>query len=625
MTGETDIAAQVETAKAEAEAKAKRRSAGESGKPRRARKRPFPFKVENGQTWRQVETESDDGGSKKTKWTAFASELHVLALTRSADGEDWGRLLRVIDRDGQAHEWAMPAAMLAGSGEALRAELLRLGLEFLPLRKSKEWLMEYLISADPEGRARCVDKIGWHGDSFVLPDETIGAGDASETVILQSAERLDHALRVSGALEDWRSEIAAPALGNSRLVLAISAAFAAPLLEVTQDEGGGFHLRGGSSMGKSTALFVAGSVWGGGGAGGYVRTWRATDNALEALAALHNSALLALDELGQVEPRAAGAAAYMLANGKGKARAGKEGQARRGYEWRLIFLSTGEIGLADKIKEGGGQIAAGMEVRVIDLRADAGKGFGIFESVTDKIEAEALSKRLKSASGKVYGSAGRAFLRGIVDDLAEARTVIENLRNQFIRVALKPGADGQVRRVADRFALVAAAGELATAYGVTGWPAGAALEAAQRCFADWLTERGGTGSSEVAEARRRLAEAVQLYGQARFQDWESRDRAVITPRWGFVKSEVDQSAPSEGDMPAKRYRFFFLPAAMSDLLKGLDQKAVIGELMDAAVIVAHVQKDGKRVPSHTHRVPNAGGVQRLYEIDPAALGGGGDD
>ncbi len=86
-----------------------------------------------------------------------------------------------------------------------------------------------------------------------------------------------------------------------------------------------------------------------------------------------------LDELSQVEPRAAGAAAYMLANGKGKARAGREGHARRAHEWRLIFLSTGEIALSDKIKEGGGQIAAGMEVRVIDLRADAGAGL-VFSS-----------------------------------------------------------------------------------------------------------------------------------------------------------------------------------------------------------------------------------------------------
>lgn len=50
----------------------------------------------------------------------------------------------------------------------------------------------------------------------------------------------------------------------------------------------------------------------------------------------------------------------MLANGQGKARANKEGNAKAIREWRLSFLSTGELTLADKIAEDGqGQAMAG--------------------------------------------------------------------------------------------------------------------------------------------------------------------------------------------------------------------------------------------------------------------------
>jgi hypothetical protein len=63
--------------------------------------------------------------------------------------------------------------------------------------------------------------------------------------------------------------------------LAISAAFAGPLIGPCSAEGGGIHFRGPSSIGKSTALHVAGSVWGGGDANGYVRSWRATANGPE--------------------------------------------------------------------------------------------------------------------------------------------------------------------------------------------------------------------------------------------------------------------------------------------------------------------------------------------------------
>ena len=59
MSGEEEIAAAVARAKAEAEAKEGR--AGQSGKPQRKRRRNFPFKVQDGKTWREIETEGPDG------------------------------------------------------------------------------------------------------------------------------------------------------------------------------------------------------------------------------------------------------------------------------------------------------------------------------------------------------------------------------------------------------------------------------------------------------------------------------------------------------------------------------------------------------------------------------------
>ena len=76
----------------------------------------------------------------------------------------------------------------------------------------------------------------------------------------------------------------------------------------------------------------------------YLHRWRATTNGLEALASLRSDTLLVLDELSQVDPKEAGEIAYMLANGSGKARAGKTGAVRPRYDWRILFLSAGEIG-----------------------------------------------------------------------------------------------------------------------------------------------------------------------------------------------------------------------------------------------------------------------------------------
>jgi putative DNA primase/helicase len=118
----------------------------------------------------------------------------------------------------------------------------------------------------------------------------------------------DHDFNVRGTLEDWQQNVARFAVGNSRLVLSISMAFAAALIGPCGMESGGVHFVGPSSTGKTTTLVAAGSVWGGGDAG-YVQTWRTTSNGLEATAAAHNDALLCLDELAQVSSQEAGTTA----------------------------------------------------------------------------------------------------------------------------------------------------------------------------------------------------------------------------------------------------------------------------------------------------------------------------
>ena len=283
-------------------------------------------------------------GARREEWRWFASRLEVRADTRSDESADWGRLLAVTDSAGTEHLWAMPMEALAGSGEEYRRVLFGLGLILAPGRAPREKLHEYIATARPKARARCVGRIGWHGRRFVLHDETLGPDADGEQVILQTGAPLDHAYAVAGKLAQWR-DLAAVADGNHLLLLAISLAFAGPLLHILELESGGFHLRGPSSSGKSTALAFAGSVWGGGGVRGYVRQWRATDNALEGVAVLHSDTFLALDELGQVEPKAAGAAAYMLANGSGKARAGRDGSARRPAQCGAIFYQRARLGL----------------------------------------------------------------------------------------------------------------------------------------------------------------------------------------------------------------------------------------------------------------------------------------
>jgi putative DNA primase/helicase len=80
---------------------------------------------------------------------------------------------------------------------------------------------------------------------------------------LHAAQGSGHAqFKQAGTLEDWRANVAALAVGNSRLTFALSAAFAGGLCWLHPNVSGGFHWAGGSSLGKSALLYSAASLCG---------------------------------------------------------------------------------------------------------------------------------------------------------------------------------------------------------------------------------------------------------------------------------------------------------------------------------------------------------------------------
>ena len=196
-------------------------------------------------------------------------------------------------------------------------------------------------------------------------------------------------------------------MGNSRFVFAVSCAFAGALLLPAGVESGGFHLRSGSSQGKTSALRIAASVWG---RPDYVKRWRTTDNALEATAVQHSDGLLILDEIAQLDAAKAGECAYMLANEQEKGRNTRGGLNRRQRTWRLLFLSSGEVSLSTHMAEAGKRVMAGQEVRMVDIPLDAGQGMGGVEALHGHATPGALVEAMTGAAARCYGVAGRAWL-----------------------------------------------------------------------------------------------------------------------------------------------------------------------------------------------------------------------
>ena len=228
----------------------------------------------------------------------ICSPLEISARTSNDVGEDHGRLLEFDDSEGRHHSWAMPMEMLAGDGTDYRRVLLSKGLHIQPGQKARNSLSVYIQTAHVDQTALCVGKTGWHNGAYVFPDATLGEKD--KRILLQTQSIETNTFSQAGSLEDWKNTVGTYCRNNSRLMFAVSVSFAAPLLEFTDDESGGFNFQGQSSTGKTTALIAAASVYGG---KNYLNRWRATSNGLEGMAALHNDALLILDELAQVDPK----------------------------------------------------------------------------------------------------------------------------------------------------------------------------------------------------------------------------------------------------------------------------------------------------------------------------------
>ncbi|HAT1773475.1 TPA: DUF927 domain-containing protein [Legionella pneumophila] len=541
-----------------------------------------------------------DGTPLPPRW--ICPPLYVVAKTRDAQSGEWGRLLEWQDDDGVTHQWAMPLALLQGDASDVRRELARLGLSISPNRTARDLLASYLQVFPVDARARCVDKLGWHGDVFVTASQCIG--NSTEKIVFQNTNAIEPAVSVKGSVEEWRDSIGRLASGNSRLVFAISVALAPVLAKIVGEDSGGFHFRGASSSGKSTALSLAASVWGN--PQSYCRLWRSTTNGLEGLAALHNDGLLILDELSQMDPREAGEAAYLLANGQGKTRASRTGTVRQSSRWSLFFLSAGEESLTALMAKSGQRINAGQEIRLADIEADAGCQMGIFETIHDQLSPASMALSLKKYSSRYHGAIGLAWLNQVVANRKTISRYITDTIQTFIDSVIQPDATGQIIRVARRFALVAAAGELASQFGLTGWQKGESFHAAKTCFMAWQDTFGVDGHHEDRAIMAQVRAFFESHGASRFDSANSPNNDKILNRAGFYHTD------GEG------FRIYMVltEAYKNELCKGFDQRTVTRVLLQADWLKP--APDGKA--SHKPRIKGVG-TPRLYVFTGKIWGG----
>jgi uncharacterized protein (DUF927 family) len=474
----------------------------------------------------------------------ISAPFEIIGACRDPVGRGWGKWLRWRDNDGRLHSRHVADAALHGDRSALCGGLADEGLTIN--RSQHQALVTYLSGAPVKGRVTIVHRTGWHEIGghrcFKLPNENIGSENC-EPVILDVP--VSGPYEASGTLQDWQQGVGAMSGDHALAVLAISTALAGPLVHVAGTEGGGIHFFGHSSLGKTTLVLLAASVWG---PPSFMRSWRSTANGLEGLAALSSDTVLILDEFGQIDAREVAAALYSLANGTGKQRAERDGSPQEPKSWRALILSSGEITTETKLAEDKSKKArAGQLVRMLDVPADKGFGFGAFDSAGSHGDAGKLAKAFKHAASSAYGTVGPEFVRRIIaKDVSSER--VRDLIAKFVSSEVPPGADGQIERAAQRLGLIAAAGGLATALGVTPWQDGAAWRAAAWALAKWIEGRGGTEPAEARQAIAQVRLAIEQHGESRFESLDDCEAKPVDNRLGWRKGsggDCEWLIPSE--------------------------------------------------------------------------------
>ena len=506
-----------------------------------------------------------------------------------------GTYIRWLDARGVEHDWIVQDTILHEDARVLPRELAARNFRVepgAPVYSALKSLFSHLRNVTTR-HMTSFERAGWHseGRTFLLPDGSV-YGDSDALF----ARRVAGRNRQKGTLADWQGMVAEIVPGNSRLLLAIALPFAGPLLDLAGEDFACIHFFGDSSVGKSTAAVLGASVWGEPSKHDQVRSWRATDNGLEGVAAEHTDTVLVLDEIGQVDPKIIGECAYMLANGTGKSRAARDGSAREVRCWRLAVLSTGEHTVEDAIKSTGRRAPGGIDVRLINVPAKAGAGMGLFENCHGMRPADFAGHIVQSCT-TFYGTAGRAFVDALARVRAENAKAITDLVSlevdEFLAAALTSKADGQVQRVARKFGVISAAGEIAIMLEVLPFETGSIRDACKRCFDDWLAQRdvvlgtaGALRSKEHGDLIARIRAHVEQYGGSKFEnlDFAEEDRLrVVGPRSGYFK---------DGD-------YWFMPSALTELLsptKTGDGLAVLYEanLLNCSEPIGDPKRDYRR-------------------------------
>jgi hypothetical protein len=405
-------------------------------------------------------------GERFESWTPIASPMGAAALLQLV-GEDDAYGLRVLveDMSGKPRTVDFERGELARLGASeIRARLFAAGLRVDS--DGENICIQFLKAAKPPTLVTIVSRPGWHrfpglpDRVFITPaGEAIGS-PADRPIELTAAETLPDRVGRSGTIEGWQAAVRAAVTAENcpHWTLGAAAGFAGTIIQLTGLDTCGLNESGDTTLGKTTSQQIAVSAWSSPkqSDGGLLKSMRATENAMEAVARDSNGSILALDETAHADGKVIAKVIYLLAGDVGKARMRPDSSLRRPHTWSTFVLLSGEKSLEQKIRDDGGQWTGGMAVRFPDVDVTG---------INSRVAPETIDALKQIVMN--YGHAGPAFVRALVANglHREPDLLRERILTMAFTLAGSDTASPNVR-AALPFAILAIVGSLAQDFGI---------------------------------------------------------------------------------------------------------------------------------------------------------------
>lgn len=360
-------------------------------------------------------------------------------------------------------------------------------------------IIKAALNASPPEIFEYLEVVGWVNghDCFTTHTKVFGAPDGHKWEPPMAMAGRRHVPKVVGSLAEWQkaAEIAAK---SSRLTMALTVSFAAPLLRLSGLGPFGVMVYGPSKCGKSTAALLAASVIGFG-REFELPNWDVTDAGFQEIARGFNDHSLTMNELAVVRAKGKGGVydvmqrhIYSFAEGAEATRHSASAFATRptASTWSGILLATSERSVTQHAAQAGAVRDGGEFARFIEVPALRTGGSTVMTKFPEEVKrkrdwAHQQLRRVREIVAEHHGAAFKQYVEWLVRHKRGALSARVNaLADKFVAELELQVDSAVVNHAARNFGILYAGGRFAIEAKVLPLTDAWLLAALKSCFND---------------------------------------------------------------------------------------------------------------------------------------------